>query len=278
MGRKKTAGSFLKKHTKLLVGILCAAAVIAVGTFAVYLDTQSPEPVLGFLYPEWVFTKPGSQIGPLNPVPDEPIRPPEDLPPAVVIPEVNFPFEIPEHGLMIHRLAPYEGLFVEDGTNIQVPTVAMLLVENKGQYPVEYTRISLKYEDTELIFDISALPVGERLVVQEKTCKPVPEGKPSSANAMVVYGADMNLANDKIKVTDNGNDTLTIQNLTEEMIPTVRVFYKYYMEDQNVFVGGIAFTVRITRLGAEESITIKPTHYNSQTGRVVMVLTYDSEV
>ena len=88
----------------------------------------------------------------------------------------------------------------------------------------------------------------------------------------------MNLANDKIKVTDNGNDTLTIQNLTEEMIPTVRVFYKYYMEDQNVFVGGIAFTVRITRLGAGESITIKPTHYNSQTGRVVMVLTYDSEV
>jgi hypothetical protein len=191
---------------------------------------------------------------------------------------VTFPFEIPEHGLVIHRLAPYTGLFVEDGTNIQVPSVAMLLVENKGPYPVEYTRIAITYEETELLFDISALPVGERLVVQEKNCKPVPEGEPSVANAMVVHRADMELSQEKLRVTDNGNDTLTIQNLTDEMIPTVRVFYKYYMEAEDVYVGGIAFTVRLTRLGAEESITIKPTHYNSETGRVVMVLTYAGEV
>lgn len=266
------------KKGKLLIGILCLAAVIAVATVAVYLDSQSPEPLLGFLYPEEDFSKPGTQIGPFNPVPDEPIVPPEELPPAVEIPELSFPCEIPGHGLVIERLAPYTGMFVEDGTNASVPEVAMLLVKNVGPYPVEYTRVSVQYEGTELIFDISALPVDAQLVVQEKTCKPVPEGTPVSANAMVVHRADMEMSRDQVKVTDNGNNTLTIENLTGEMIPTVRIFYKYYMTQEDVFVGGIAFTVRITRLGAGESITIQPSHYNSQTSRVVMALTYDSEV
>ena len=43
-------------------------------------------------------------------------------------------------------------------------------------------------------------------------------------------------------------------------------------------MGGIAFTVRISRLGAGARVTIQPSHYTSQTSRVVMVLTYDSEV
>lgn len=83
---------------------------------------------------------------------------------------------------------------------------------------------------------------------------------------------------DKISVVDNGNNTLTIKNLTNEMIPTVRVFYKYYMTDEDVFVGGIAFTVRLTRLAAGATITIQPSHYNSATSRVVMTQVYDSEV
>jgi sigma-B regulation protein RsbU (phosphoserine phosphatase) len=42
------------------------------------------------------------------------------------------------------------------------------------------------------------------------------------------------------------------------------------MNEEQVFVGGIAFTVRITRLAAGASITIQPSHYNSKTGCVVM--------
>jgi hypothetical protein len=45
-----------------------------------------------------------------------------------------------------------------------------------------------------------------------------------------------------------------------------------------LFVGGIAFTVRISRLRAGASVTIQPAHYTSRTSRVVMVQTYDSEV
>lgn len=267
-----------KTKLKILIGILCIVLLALVVVLAVILDHQAHAPAQGESRPESDFTKPGNGVGDINPVPGEPVRPPEDLPPSVEIPVVEFPCEIPEHGLTIERLAPYDGLFVEDGTNVTVTNVAMLLIRNTGTQPVEYTRICIQYGEEQLMFDVSALPTGERLVVQEKDCKSIPAGKPTSANAMVIYRADMSLAQDLVLVTDNGNNTLTIKNLTNELIPTVRVFYKYYMAEEDIYVGGIAFTARLTRLPAGASITIQPSHYNSSTSRVVMVLAYASEV
>lgn len=213
----------------------------------------------------------------------EQTTPPEELPPTVVIPPdehtgITFPCQIPEYGLVIEKMAPYSGMFVEDGTNVEIPNVAMLLVRNDGDYPVEYTRICVDYDGEKLYFDISALPVGERLVVQEKTGKATPEAKATAASATVVQRAQMDMSEAQVRVTDNGNNTITVENLTNATIPTVRVFYKYYMEEEGLFVGGIAFTVRITRLGAGAKVTLQPSHYTSQSSRVVMVLTYDSEV
>ena len=272
----------MEKATKLkiLIGVAGVILVALIVVLAICLGGQSGDPASGNSRPDSDF----NQQGGISPMPDAPLPPPEDLPPSVVIPpqdgqtELTFPCKVPNYDLTIERLAPYSGPFVEDGTNVNVPGVAMLLLRNHGNYPVEYTRICVQYGEQSLQFDVSALPAGEQVVVQEKTCKPMPEGAPNSASAMVLLRANLELSQDKVKVTDNGNGTLTIQNLTGQMIPTVRVFYKYYMENEDVFVGGIAFTVRITRLAAGESITVKPSHYNSKTGKVVMVLTYDTEV
>ena len=167
---------------------------------------------------------------------------------------------------------------MEDGTNANIKDVAMLLVVNHGNYPVEFAQIRVMCGQEELLFDITALPAGEKLVVQEKTGKTLTESEVTSASALVVQRANMEMSEGKIQVTDNGDNTLTVKNLTNETIPTVRIFYKYYMEDEKLFVGGIAFTVRISRLGAGASVTIQPSHYTSQTSRMVMVLTYASEV
>ena len=234
-------------------------------------------------------TSNNQQTQPSEPVQVETITPPDDLPPTVEIPAqkdpqtgaslgITFPCQVPQYGLVIEKLAPYSGMFVEDGTNAQVENVAMLMVQNKGDYPVEYTSIKVTFGQEELLFDISALPMGETLVVQEKNGKTIPAGKAEAANALVVRRAEMEMSESQMQVIDNGDNSLTVKNLTDATIPTVRVFYKYYREDEGIFVGGIAFTVRITRLGAGASVRIQPAHYNSQTSRVVMVLTYDSEV
>ena len=272
-----------RSGVKILTGVLCALLVISAAAVALVLDSRSPDPIFGFFQPDIVDPDKDKTD------PDEPLAPPTDLPSAIVIPSqkdpetgdemaMSFPCQIPGYDLVIEKLAPYDGMFVEDGSNADIENVAMLMVKNDGSFPVEYTQIRVACGEEELLFDVSALPVGERLVVQEKGGKSIPEGGATSASVLVVQRADMEMSESKVKVTDNGNNTLTIRNLTDETIPTVRLFYKYYMDEEQLFVGGIAFTVRITKLGAGASVTIQPSHYTSRSGRVVMVLTYDSEV
>lgn len=188
---------------------------------------------------------------------------------------ITFPCAVPGYDLVIEKLAPYQGMFVEDGSNVQVSDVAMLLLHNEGDQPLEFGQITVEYEGESLLFEVSALPAGERAVVQEKTRKPVPDKTPKASSALVVHRASLEMSSEQVSVKDNGNNTLTIRNLTNQTLSTVRVFYKYYIEDQDVFVGGIAFTMRLTRLGAGASVTVQPSHYTSDTSRVVMVLTYD---
>lgn len=289
-----------RKRLKTLVGVLCAVTVILAAVVALILDSKSPDPIFGIFQDETITsaeeqqnsteTNGGSPQGEeTSDSTKEQQALPGEQPPSVVIPPekdpqtgeeigISFPCQIPGYDITIEKMAPYNGMFVEDGSNANVKNVAMLLVKNNSNFPVEYIQIRVMCGEEELLFDISALPVGEKLVVQEKRGKTISESKASSASALVVQRANMEMSESKIQVKDNGDNTITVKNLTNESIPTVRVFYKYYMEDEKLFVGGIAFTVRISRLGAGASVTVQPAHYTSKTSRVVMVLTYDSEV
>ena len=279
-----------RNRLKILIGILCAVLVVLVAATAVFLDSRSPNPILGVFQTDPTETTAPAEEDPTVPSESQVTPPaPEDLPASVVIPTdkdpqtgaetgISFPCQIPGYGMTIEKIAPYNGMFVEDGSNANTQNVAMLLVKNNGTYPLEYTQIRVQCGQEELLFDISALPVGEKLVVQEKSGKTITEEKATAASALVVQRAEMEMSESEVQVTDNGDNTLTVKNLTKKTIPTIRVFYKYYMEDEQLFVGGIAFTVRITQLGAGASVKIQPSHYTSRTSRVVMVQTYDSEV
>lgn len=288
-----------RNRLKLLIGVLCAVFLILAVIAALLLDSRSPDPILGIFQTETTSPETpqpstgenggSSQETEESDVLEEQLTPPTDQSASVTIPPekdpqtgetvgISFPCQIPGYDMTIERLAPYSGMFVEDGSNAKIKNVAMLMLENHGDFPITYTQIRVLCGQEELLFDISSLPVGERLVVQEKSGKTISDSKATAASALVVQQATMEMSENEVQVTDNGNNTITIRNLTNETIPTVRVFYKYYMEDEKLFVGGISFTVRITRLGAGASVTVQPSHYTSQTSRVVMVSTYDSEV
>ena len=273
-----------KRTTRSLIGILCVLIVILAAAVAIILDSQSPNPVLGIFQPKPTESTEETE----DPVEDETPSygqetPPEDLPPSVDIPVekdpqtgeslgISFPCKVPSYGLVIAQMDTYSGMYVEDGEKTQTDDVAMLLVRNDGNTPIAYTQICIEFSEQKLYFDISALPIGAQVVVQEKNKQPMPHKTATAATATVVQNADIGVAESRIRVTDNGDNTLTIQNTTDKTIQSVRVFYKYYMPEQGVYVGGIAFTVRITRLAAGSSVTIQPSHYTSQTSRVVMVL------
>ena len=74
--------------------------------------------------------------------------------------EVTFPCTIEPYGLVVEKLAPYTGKYVEDGSNVTLKNVAMLLVHNQSGHPIEYATLTVEYEGTTLLFDLSALPAG----------------------------------------------------------------------------------------------------------------------
>ncbi len=190
---------------------------------------------------------------------------------------ITFPSQIPGHSLVIEKLAPYSGMYVEDGTNAQIKDVAMLLVKNTGSETLEYARITVQYGEEELLFQVSALPAGERAVVQAQQRKAVPQGKPTGCTALVAEGNTAGSFAPEVKVTDNGDGSITVENLTKQPIPAVRVFYKYYMEDADVFVGGITFTLKLTNLEGKAAQTLRPSHYSKDSSQIVTVAIYDAD-
>lgn len=225
----------------------------------------------------------------VQPAPDRPedtqpavtTPPPADLPASVVIPgntkdnTLSFPCTVPGHQLMIEKLAPYTGLFVEDGSNTQRADVAMILIRNQGEKPLEYAQIAVNYEGETLEFQLSALPAGAAAVVQERNGKAVPGSQALEAKVLAVQRAEMSVA-DQLSVTDNGDNSLTVENRTDTIIPSARIFYKYHMDAEDVYVGGISFTVKLDALPAGEKTVIRPSHFRSGTSRVVMAQVYDT--
>ena len=247
----------MSKKKKILIGVICVVLVLLITAVVLILDRQSPEQGVGDVQSnstgpaeetQTPTTSTGGSSQETTPPSEEPGTPPEDQPPSVVIPPekdpetgeqmgISFPYTIPGYDISIEKMGPYSGIFVEDGSNANVENVAMLMVKNNSDFPVEYIRIRVLCGQEELLFDVSALPAGEKLVVQEKTGKTISEDKVTAASALVVRRADMEMSEGKVQVIDNGDNTLTVKNLSNKTIPTIRVFYKYYMEDGNLFVG-----------------------------------------
>ena len=67
-----------------------------------------------------------------------PTAPPETV--AEQTGEISFPYAIPDTGLVIQKIAAYDGVFLEDGTDEEITGVAAMVLENTGETAVEYTR------------------------------------------------------------------------------------------------------------------------------------------
>lgn len=201
-------------------------------------------------------------------------QPPATEPPKVVI---HLPYTIPGTTLTIQRVAGYDGIYLEDGTDSSVSGVAMMMLTNTGFQAVEYAKITMTYDDKELTFEVSALKPGGVIAVQEAGRNSCATGDLIQCAADVAVVDSLGMAQDQVKVEDNGDNTLTVTNLTDEEIVTVRVFYKYFMAEANAYVGGITFTAKISNLEPNASVVINPSHYASGACEVVMVRTYDTD-
>lgn len=194
-------------------------------------------------------------------------------PPKTVI---HLPYTIPGTTLEIHKVANYTGVYLEDGSNSDISDVAMMLIYNSGSEAVEFADCKLIYDDKTLEFKLSALPAGARVAVQEVNGQSCAKGDLTACGVDIATMPVLEMSEDQVSVVDNGDNTLTITNLTEQDIPTVRVFYKYYLEDEDAFIGGITFNAAVVDLKAGESMLLTTKRFTSNSCLIIMVRTYDT--
>ena len=177
--------------------------------------------------------------------------------------------------LEIRSIASYDGIFVEDGSDREITDVAAAIICNVGDLPVEYAEIKL--EGGELTFVVTALDVESIAVVQELNGKNYKSCDWYECSADVAYMTAMEQSDGIVKISENEDGTLSVSNISGEDIPCLRVFYKFYMIDQNAYVGGITYNFKILDLKAGQSQTVTPSHYIPDYSKIVMIKTYDEE-
>lgn len=187
----------------------------------------------------------------------------------------NFPYQIPGSNLVVENAASYDGLFIEDGSDESISGVTVLLLRNAGNTGIEYAEVSIERDGIPLQFIVSDLPAGGTVVVQEKNKTLYQEGNWTTCTAKVAEVPEFEMSEDRVRVEETGEQTLTITNLTDETIPSVRIFYKFYLADEDTYVGGITYTVQITNLEAGSSQSVSPSHYLKGSSKVMMIRTYN---
>ena len=189
---------------------------------------------------------------------------------------LKFPCRVPGTDLVIEKVSAYDGLFLEDGQDLPAENVCAIVVTNTSGRDLEYAEITLNRDGAALEFRVSGLTAGSSAMVLEYGGASYEDGAYLDCSGSAAVVERFELSSGLVEVTENGDGSLTVTNCTAEHIPCVRIFYKFYMSDVDVFVGGITYTAKLEDLDAGESMQIQPSHYLAGMSRIVMVKTYDT--
>ena len=182
-------------------------------------------------------------------------------------------YEVNDADIKIQHINSYSGIFIEDGSDVEVDNVAAIQVKNTSKKALEFAQIQIYNGDKKLVFDVSSLPANSSAVIMEKNKAPLDKSK------SITYGGTTGGYTDKlekastIKYQKVDNNGIKVTNKSNKNIPCVRIFYKY-KSSEGYYIGGITYTAKINNLKAGASQTIYPSHFDSDGGEIMMIKTY----
>lgn len=180
------------------------------------------------------------------------------------------PVDIAGCSLRAVQLAAYEGPFWEDGTGEEVADIAALVLENTGEGFVSEGAVVLDWGEDRMVFELSWLPPGEKVLVLEKDRKPYRE-----INEGICYGWTGTCCFESVQaveVESKGDISLMFVNQTDGIIPWVAALYKHYDGESSMYIGGITYSIPVTDLRPGEGRTVTPWCYTADSSRVVYLM------
>ena len=182
-------------------------------------------------------------------------------------------YEVNDADIKIQHINSYSGIFIEDGSDVEVDNVAAIQVKNTSKKALEFAQIQIYNGDKKLVFDVSSLPANSSAIIMEKNKAPLDKSK-SITYGGTTGGYTNKLEKDAtIKYQKVDNNGIKVTNKSNKNIPCVRIFYKY-KSSEGYYIGGITYTAKINNIKAKESQTIYPSHFDSDGGEIMMIKTY----
>lgn len=192
---------------------------------------------------------------------------------------IDLPFKLPNENMEILSIGKYSGKFTEDGSDEKKENVLALVVKNTSDEVIDYGEITLKIKgkSNTIQFKITNLKPQTSTVVMESTGKIEfnPDNKYIYLNSKNDMASTMSLMSDKIKLSTK-NKEITIENISDEDLKTVYVYYKTVSKG-NSYIGGITYRVKFDNVGAGKSISADTLHFSNKNSEILKIESVEEE-
>jgi len=175
--------------------------------------------------------------------------------------QLALPVTFPGTKLTAQSLALYEGPFVEDGSEDVVTNVAALILQNASETGIVYAEVELILEGQRYCFTVTCLPPGGKVLVPEVSRKPFQQGKITDCRCVELVEGRLGLARDRLRITRNGMAGVVMENTTQQELQNVCLYYKLYVNAQDMYVGGITYRYPVGTLQAGQRLEVIPEHF-----------------
>lgn len=178
-----------------------------------------------------------------------------------------------DSGLIAEELVEYNGPFVEDGTGTLVSGITALMLYNSGSRDISFAMVAVNQGNRVLHFFITWLPAGESALVLEHDRALYATEPVTNCRSEGIRWEHFYTAGESVSVVQSGCMALTVTNHSAHTAEGVRLRYKIYAENEDFYLGGIAYSVYVGELASGESRVVTPPHDTAENIKVVAVLT-----
>lgn len=188
-----------------------------------------------------------------------------------VIEESYMPIKTTE-GITLLGVQSYSGKYFEDGSDEIVNDVMALYIKNTGKKEIQLANFKV-YDKNRNAYDFvltTLLPNQEMIVLENSRTKYDENITLVSAQvtSLAVFSETPSLHKEIFKI-DSKDNLITVTNISEEKILAARICYKNCID--NVYIGGITYTMSIPELSPGESIELSTRHYIESASQIVFV-------
>lgn len=181
--------------------------------------------------------------------------------------ESEFPFLIRGTTLIAETLGLYEGEMIEKDRDDYLVDAAVLEVHNYGLQEILFTKIILNFQEKDMLFIGTNIPPGATVLIVERDGQQWTQENCIGYQGEATYETTVKTNALQIKEVDMG--TLALTNPTAIPMEDIWLYYKNYLPEGEVYLGGITYVEKIPLIKPGETLMISPYRYASEYSKII---------